>query len=179
MILWSKLRRSRGFGIHSPFAFDLVLHTLRERAPYYSYPEIRKLLADAREKGIRRLPSEKELRLTVRLVARFQPRSAEIFGDESGLIAATIALADSRVTPTDDNPAMVIIAGRADEAAKGAAVAAVRAGGVVLLLDRRKNRATAQAIMASMRCGMTFYSRHKLLAVGAPHLPRQNFEIYY
>ena len=41
--------RSKGFGIHSPFAFHFVLNVLRERLPYYAYEdiaEIRQLAID-------------------------------------------------------------------------------------------------------------------------------------
>lgn len=41
MFDWLKRQRSsRGFGIHSPFAYNFVLNVLRERYPYYAYDEI-------------------------------------------------------------------------------------------------------------------------------------------
>lgn len=184
MIVWSKLRRSHGFGIHSPFAFDLVLRTLRERTPYYAYADISRLRHEApRRRG---LPRESDLKLIVRLVARFQPEGVGIGADPSGLIGDAVRLADGRTEvmeyagSCDDAPDMVILSGRGDSPeAVSAAVRAVAAGGVALLLDRRRSPETARAITEPMEVGMTFVSRHKLLAVGATHLPRQNFEIAY
>ncbi len=180
MIFWSKLRRSRGFGIHSPFAFDLVLRTLRERDHYYVYSEISRMRQEAVRNGAKDLPSEKVLRLTVRLIARFKPRRVMICGDSSGLIAGAVKLADSRISISTEGPSMVILTGHGD-ATEGVetAAATVRAGGVVFLLDRRKAPHAAETIRSAMQRGMTFYSRHKLLAVGARHLPRQDFEIAY
>ncbi|MDE7397617.1 MAG: hypothetical protein K2M98_07820, partial [Muribaculum sp.] len=36
------LRGSRGFGIHSPFAFEFVLNVLRDRHPFYAYEELKR-----------------------------------------------------------------------------------------------------------------------------------------
>lgn len=180
MILWSKLRRSRGFGIHSPFAFDLVLHTLRERDRYYTYTEIENIQHQAHAEGVGDLPSKSVLKLIVRLIARFQPRHIHLCGDPSGLIEKTIRLADSRIRFTSDAPTMVII-GRCKLTSTDIEIAnaTVARGGVAFLLDRRAMPEAAEAITRPMKRGMTFYSRHKLLVVGAGHLPRQNFEIAY
>ncbi|MDE5935472.1 MAG: hypothetical protein K2G95_06855 [Muribaculaceae bacterium] len=44
MFNWLKrLRSSRGFGIHSPFAYDFVVNVLRERCLYYAYSNIENL----------------------------------------------------------------------------------------------------------------------------------------
>ena len=41
MFNWIKRQRSsRGFGIHSPFAYDFVINVLRERCLYYAYSNI-------------------------------------------------------------------------------------------------------------------------------------------
>ena len=37
-------RHGRGFGIHSPFAYNFICLTLRERLPYYAYPVLREEL---------------------------------------------------------------------------------------------------------------------------------------
>lgn len=180
MILWSKLRRSRGFGIHSPFAFDLVLNTLRSRDRYYAYSEIPTLIEAARQAGTPDCPSESLLRLVVRLIARLKPLRLRIIGDSSGLIEQVIRLADSRIDTAAGNPVMVILTGRGTaDADVRTAVDTVTSGGVAFLLDRRKAPQAAAAITSAMSRGMTFRSRHKLLAVGARHLPRQDFEIAY
>lgn len=35
-----RYKRSRGFGVHSPFAFHFILRVLREKSPYYCYPQL-------------------------------------------------------------------------------------------------------------------------------------------
>ena len=70
-----RYRRSKGYGIHSPFAFRFVLKVLRERSGYYAYQTIRdgRNLALVRmvEEGIssRKVLSNKNARL-IRALSR-------------------------------------------------------------------------------------------------------------
>lgn len=167
MIFWSKIRRSRGFGIHSPFAYDLVQNTLRERKGYGYYP------SDP-------IDCHHDLRLILRLVARFQPRRVLVSGDVNDEIVKTVRRADSRIAFTGDTPDMVIISGHdISDISLLTACKTLRAGGVVLSLDRRKSTPQIKRMKDVMECGMTFFSRHKWLAVGARHLPRQDFEVSF
>ena len=69
--------RRRGYGVHSPFAFDLITQVIFQPAPYYKYRE----LADcerrlAREKGKSWLYEPRRVRrLLFRLVNEVQPDS--------------------------------------------------------------------------------------------------------
>jgi len=40
--VFNRMKRSRGFGIHSPFAFNFILRVLRERNHYYAYTAIKR-----------------------------------------------------------------------------------------------------------------------------------------
>lgn len=179
MIGFSRWRRSKGFGIHSPFAFDFVGGTLREKAEYYAYAKLRDLLDEAAADGARELPDEDALTLTVRLIARFQPRRVYVGGDPSGLVVQAVRLADSRVDFTAAEPQMAIFAGR-DLSADDVALArdVLSREGVVAILSRHP-RAVDRALSDGMACGMTFRSRRRFVAVGFSRLPRQNFEINF
>lgn len=39
-----RFRHKRGFGVHSPFVFDLIMNVIRDRDKVYRYPEVEKLL---------------------------------------------------------------------------------------------------------------------------------------
>jgi hypothetical protein len=70
----SRLKRIRyccGFGIHSPFAFQLITQVIYERSPYYAYAEIEQ--ARPSERGGAGSETRKVKRLLFRLVNRFQP----------------------------------------------------------------------------------------------------------
>lgn len=71
----SRFRKRCGYGVHSPFAFDLITQVVYERLPYYAY----KTLA-AEQKSLARMKgrrwareSQKVNRLLFRLVNRMQP----------------------------------------------------------------------------------------------------------
>lgn len=74
--IWlSRFRHRCGYGVHSPFAFDLITNVIYERTPYYAYrtlaEEEKKLPAVRRRRG--RSESLKVKRLLFRLVNRTQP----------------------------------------------------------------------------------------------------------
>lgn len=43
LVVWlSRIPRRRGFGVQSPFAFDLITDVIYQRTPYYAYDALRK-----------------------------------------------------------------------------------------------------------------------------------------
>ena len=105
-----RLKRSRGFGVHSPFAFHFICRTLGERAPYYAYEAIaearRRALTLAR--GVTRHPrimSEKNAKMLFRVVCRFNPRHIFQVGGHFGLSTAAVMAVDSRSSLTCFMPA--------------------------------------------------------------------------
>lgn len=87
-----KLRHSRGFGVHSPFAFDLITNVIGEKGMYYSYNEIesirRKHLHNtlSNENLLRRKEiSFKRAALLFRLVNRFRPNTLLEIGTSWGI----------------------------------------------------------------------------------------------
>lgn len=67
-----RIRKRCGYGVHSPFAFDLITNVFYEKAAYYAYAELRE-----EEKRLRFSAdhsSTKVKRLLFRLVNRVQPQ---------------------------------------------------------------------------------------------------------
>ena len=103
-------RHGRGFGIHSPLAYDLLTTTLREprRTGYYAYRNLNALGGDGRKRRL--------ARIVFRLVSRFSPRRVAITGapDDLRYWKSVVALASRRASAGTlqeiENPDMVIIA---------------------------------------------------------------------
>ncbi|MCM1336663.1 MAG: hypothetical protein NC187_03200 [Candidatus Amulumruptor caecigallinarius] len=96
-----RLKRSRGFGVHSPFAFHFICRTLGERAPYYAYPAIAasRSLSLQLAHGVTRHPrimSEKNAKMLFRVVCRFNPWRIFQIGGHFGLSTAAVMAVDSR-----------------------------------------------------------------------------------
>ncbi len=76
-----RYRTSRGFGVHSPFAFDFITKVLRDReAYYYAYPEIDSLCGKTHRDGLINNMifyssdyERQEARMLFRMLCRFNP----------------------------------------------------------------------------------------------------------
>lgn len=73
---YKRWRHGRGFGVHSPFAYDFITRTLRERLPYYAYHYLDVLAAEQSLTGA----ELKRLRLIFRIAVRVNPNSAAVIG---------------------------------------------------------------------------------------------------
>ncbi len=74
--IWlARFRHRCGYGVHSPFAFDLITNVIYERTPYYAYSlletEQKKMSVNPGKKW--KHESKKVNRLLFRLVNRMQP----------------------------------------------------------------------------------------------------------
>lgn len=172
--------RSRGFGIHSPFAFRFVTCVLRERSEYYAYREMREFIGNSGR--------FKSMTLIVRLVCEFRPAVVAISGDANAdILSRTVRLADSRVDivkASDINPddyadaaqslLYVITDNTADEQTvarlSSQADATVCLGQGMILFGKLK---------ANQLAGMIFKSRHSAVIVNRRDLPRQDFEVNF
>jgi hypothetical protein len=62
---------SKGFGIHSPFAFDLITNTICDKHPFYAFADIESKMI---ESGTDSIPAPTPFnKLVFRLVHRFKP----------------------------------------------------------------------------------------------------------
>lgn len=104
--------RSKGFGIHSPFAFEFVLRVLRERCHYYAYEAItgrrrQALLLASSVSRHPRIISLKNAKMLFRIVCRFQPAVILQCGVSYGISSTVMLDVDSSsrlIIFTGDNP---------------------------------------------------------------------------
>lgn len=72
----SRFRHRRGYGVHSPFAFDFITRVVYEHTPYYQYKGLgteQRRLASEKGRRWKQRESRKVKRLLFRLVNRAQP----------------------------------------------------------------------------------------------------------
>lgn len=92
---WSRHHRSKGHGIHSPFAFNFVRFVLREKSPYYCYDELKQLRQAVIEslrgaKKHRRVISFKGVKMIFRITNFFNPLRCFQVGTCYGITAASV-----------------------------------------------------------------------------------------
>lgn len=96
-IWFRRFRYRKGYGVHSPFAFNLITFVIYEKLSYYAY----KPLADIRKEILNNYPSsgkqlntQKADKLLFRLVNYIQPENMIEIGTHTGL--STLYLASAR-----------------------------------------------------------------------------------
>lgn len=87
-----KLRYRKGFGVHSPFAYDLITSVIEEQNRYYSYNAIetflRKILyphLSSDKLAIQKRIEKKKSTLLFRLINRFKPKTVLEIGTSWGI----------------------------------------------------------------------------------------------
>lgn len=69
--MFKRWRRSRGFGVHSPWAYTVITDILTPHYAYYAYPKVNGLFTEQPRLG----------RMVYRLLAYLQPAAVDVLGD--------------------------------------------------------------------------------------------------
>lgn len=164
-------RTRRGFGVHSPFAFDFITNTLRGgRARYYGYRAVEALP----------LPPEWGRRL-FRIMVRLNPQSLCYFGSNPGPYREIARQAIPSAT-FNREARMVIVDDFVADELPSLRVALLRAqarGATLIFTDLRTPASLSlwrQILMVTPR-GMSFHDTRTGILVADPKLPRQDFDL--
>lgn len=194
--------RSRGFGIHSPFAFHYVREVLCQREAYYAYADIAERWSGAASTSAM---SRREARLLFRVACECNPSVAIYLNAATPRHFIPLLLSHSRLTVCHRTPDVRVqpssrlkeLPPDAQFVAEGASLAVaddvrsaadaellravIASGGVVVLrnLHRRRHSTAAlyRELKAEMQHGMTFTDGCTAVIVARAHLPRQDFSI--
>lgn len=109
----SRYQASKGFGVHSPFAFKFILNVLDEKYEYYAYDKLQQLRINVvertrRENGYKpRVISISEAAAIFRVANYYNPQLFLSIGSSYGVAAASMLAVSkrSRMFLYDDNPA--------------------------------------------------------------------------
>lgn len=158
-------RHGRGFGVHSPFAFDFIRSELRPPRGYgyYLYEQI---------------PQSKEysagtLQLLFRVSQRLQPQTAAVGGPAE--ISRALQLACPTIRIGSETPDLLVVAEDKD--------CNVQEFKHLVILPPYTSAKLAlwQRVLSESKSGMSFGGSHSraLVYVANPKLPRQDFDIRF
>lgn len=173
-----RLMRSRGFGVHSPFAYTFIRDVIDSPCRYYAHDNINII---ARKHGAKR----RRLDLIFRIACRFDFRDAFCSGRSATAMMHTLALshADFKPTPAGKAPSLVAADCGCDEASTlDQARKAIAAGGAIVLFDINSNDSATHTIWRIIcdeaTIGMAFAGSSTGIFIASPHLPRQDHSIW-
>lgn len=169
---YKRWRHGRGFGIHSPFAYDFITRTLRERLPYYAYDSIDALAAD----GLAVNLSQRRLRLLYRIAVRFNPAVIGIFGNRNSEAEMRILRSlrsDVQIRKSPAGCPFAVINSDSDTLPE------ISPKAVYVFPDSRSSD-LEQKLWSQVSRGMRFDNcRGFVIIVTSPSLPRQSFEVRF
>lgn len=199
----ARWRRSKGYGVHSPFAFDFITKVIGEtEAEYYAYAEIASFCPRARKAGFNEIFAGRDMSvpeawLLFRVLCYFIPSVVvEVgHGDEVTNIVVDRALPHCRMlvwdptytydtTKQEKNHPLILI-NHCQEAQKNALMEYARTllgrGDVVFFVRNLRSIPLMKTIwdeLVSMTdFGMGFNDGYTGIFVGHHSLPHQNFNI--
>lgn len=159
--------RSKGFGVHSPFAFTFIREVMRKPRgyAYYAYGDINKMAGRS-----------DRLRTLFRIVCHTKPASVWSIGRNATMALEVAKKANSAIRELPcDKAALIIVSRMADGAEPTVDLGAIIANqATVVMTDTPKLLAAIEAEAAN---GMIFRKGAMSVAVLRRHLPRQTFNI--
>lgn len=164
--------RSRGFGIHSPFAFDLVTRTLHERDRYYAYDTIDSMAVDGNRRRF--------MKLIVRLAVRFDPSTVATADREVAALLAEVIPSARILAPGSTADMAIVSADGEGSELDGTSLVADRPAPVTLIANTR--RGYGRELWQLLRRGdhtMTFTDGRIGLACSFSHIPAQSFNVNF
>ncbi|MCM1224393.1 MAG: hypothetical protein NC548_59090 [Lachnospiraceae bacterium] len=164
-MMWLKrYRHSRGFGVHSPFAYRLITECLRERLPYYAYAGFTGL----------------EQCLAFRLAVFFQPRRIRGMGKEAERLVKAARKGCPKAIPADA-PAVAAFGGVCEDLLIIGPSFSLEPGwappmsAAVLVVANPGAVEAMRKSMAALGFGMSFIDGPTALFATFSALPRQSF----
>lgn len=188
-----RFRTSRGFGIHSPFAYYFVLRVLREKYPYYAFADICRFAKISKQ-------SPKEACLIFRIVNFYNPDVIYTFGCDdvvtlkamlmvnSELTMASIPIPkvesyDNRITRFEDfapDNRQIVVIDKADIVPDVDKLLSVK--GIIIIRKVINNKANNElwlSLKQKMSFGHTYTNDKVAVIVPSPKLPLQHFSLYF
>lgn len=155
--------RSRGHGVHSPFAYRFITSTLHNRCAYYSYGDIAEEAPTRRDAVI----AER----LFRIILSFRPRAVARYGATTPCVEEAIAAATAGYRVASETGFSIVTSATALDMPHLSDVT------VFLNMWNADMQRLFERLESGLEYGMTFVGRDMAVAVNLPTLPRQRFNV--
>lgn len=174
-VRYIRWRHSRGYGVHSPFAFHIVQEVLSNPYDFYGFHDIDAVLEKERKPRHLRRKTRLLLRLAnlMRPGAVFlSPKLPTVYG-----VALLAAVPHARFLSKNKNAEDADLIVTSDDYATTAFLhSAVSAHGKTIVLINQP-RASVQMLLDDFKEGLVLYDRHDILVFPRPDMNRITYPI--
>lgn len=177
--LW-RFRHRRGYGIHSPFAFNFVTGVVYERGMYYAYPALKAMYKRVQPRNIR----FKDGKLLLRLANFAQPKVMGLVGyDVDSWVARCLQAGCSHAQMVGERELsqadFVMLSGAEAVRAESVLNSLPTGGTLVLIHAFGRNREVWKRVIAHPRAVITFDLADFGIVMVRPELNKQDYVINY
>ncbi len=189
---FNRYRRSRGFGVHSPFAYYFIKRVIKEHCGYYSYPVINRA-ADSADM------SRSEARLLFRVANYFNLPVMMVAAENAAAVTALQSVASAatvcHVGSVDDGMRSMSALGDnrpflyvdpssllGDDELKSLVTDIIAHQGIVVIGGMKRcnrSRRLFNDVETAMKRGMTFSNGTTAVVISDDKLPRQRFSLWF
>lgn len=183
MFAWIKRAwRSKGHGVHSPFAYDFIANVLTDKHPYYAYDFITETIEG---EGLNSGNNLNLAKLLYRTIIYLKPLYVSSIGINTPHFRLITDRAEEDLGSRRCNTPMYFVAGRPEGLLFDEETARkFPTDGFFAVIDNNDESVQTldrvTGIIDSLGFGMTFRSAKGVtVAVALPHLPRQDFNLNF
>jgi len=178
MFNYRRWRHTRGFGVHSPYAYDLVKYVIRPEKGYlfYGYEDIKSAVR-GEHCGSR---VEREAKMLHRLMVALRPDSIFLPHGISAAYQAAVSSSDSRIL-IERRPRHAsgcrMIASHHDFISLDVLRSHIAVDGNILAV-RNIPEGWMQALFESLPAGLMFYSPRNVIIINRPHMRKIGYSMF-
>lgn len=157
---WSRRLRSRGFGVHSPFAYRFITEVLHQQYSYYAYEII---VSDLQ-------------RLLFRIIVDLRPHRVAVYASQE--MAEAVLAASRNIVVAVAEPEFVVLDYKAacDDERTRCMTDIIRGASAMIL---NADTGYVADILSQLEQGMSFNNGRGVVVIVNKKLPRQDFDVFF
>lgn len=171
------LRNTFGFGVHSPFAFEMITQVLRSCHHYYGLEELK------RGRFIQKIPQGHRIeRVVLNIAMKFRPGSIKLITLPNEELNEFIRYIDGNIGDKRTDIDLYVLVHAEPQYLQDLFITQDGRSFIAVVIEKNKRdlNKNIDLVKSLLQAGMTFTNCGKMCVIATfPFLPRQDFKILY